>query len=170
MAQVFFNHKARYRTGPACTPISIFNQDGNGAVFNVRNSIVAGNFTSTSPYQYYDDCAGTLHAYSQNMFNAVLVSSSCVINTTYGFWSYLDYLNSLGPLQNNGGPTQTHALLSNSNAIDTGDDCVDYNGNPLPTDQRGFARIVDGNSDGFAFCDIGAFEYRPPLFLPLIMR
>ena len=29
----------------------------------------------------------------------------------------------------------------------------------LQTDQRGFARHVDGNSDGTARCDIGAFEF-----------
>ena len=28
----------------------------------------------------------------------------------------------------------------------------------LPTDQRGFTRPVDGNNDGTAACDIGAYE------------
>jgi uncharacterized repeat protein (TIGR01451 family) len=53
-------------------------------------------------------------------------------------------------LQNNGGPTQTIALVSSSAAIDRGDD----NALGLPaTDQRGFARIVG------SAVDIGAFEF-----------
>ena len=54
----------------------------------------------------------------------------------------------LGPLADNGGPTQTHALLPGSPAIDAGSpDCP-----PPATDQRGVAR-----PQGPA-CDIGAFE------------
>ena len=60
----------------------------------------------------------------------------------------------LGPLQDNGGPTPTQALLPGSPAIDAGgDDCP-----PPATDQRGFPRPEDGNGDGMATCDIGAFE------------
>jgi hypothetical protein len=61
-----------------------------------------------------------------------------------------------------GGPTQTHALVPGSPAIDAGGTaCTDANGNPLLTDQRGRPRIVDGNRDGTARCDIGAFEFFP---------
>jgi hypothetical protein len=63
----------------------------------------------------------------------------------------------LGPLQDNGGPTPTLALLAGSPAIDAGSgDCP-----PPGTDQRGVARPVDGNEDGTAACDIGAFEFQP---------
>ena len=59
----------------------------------------------------------------------------------------------LGPLQNNQGPTLTHALLADSPAIDTGDntDC------PLQ-DQRGAYRPADGDNDTEKICDIGAYE------------
>lgn len=58
----------------------------------------------------------------------------------------------LGPLERNGGPTQTHALLPGSPAIDTGANCKQSR----TRDQRG---IVRG-----ALCDIGAFEFEtaPP--------
>ena len=39
--------------------------------------------------------------------------------------------------------------------------CLDANGDPLLTDQRGQPRPVDGNGDGTAACDIGAFEFFP---------
>jgi hypothetical protein len=59
----------------------------------------------------------------------------------------------LGPLANNGGPTQTHALLAGSPAIDHGD-----NTNAPATDQRGVARPRDGDHNGSRAVDIGAFE------------
>jgi hypothetical protein len=61
----------------------------------------------------------------------------------------------LGPLQANGGPTFTHALLAGSPAIDAGDP----NFTPPPEfDQRGlrFPRVVNGR------IDIGAFEGGQP--------
>ena len=60
----------------------------------------------------------------------------------------------LGPLQDNGGPTMTHALLAGSPAIDAAAllGCE-------AKDQRGVLRPVDGNGDGTAVCDIGAVEY-----------
>ena len=61
----------------------------------------------------------------------------------------------LGPLQDNGGPTETHALGQGSVAIDQipAEDCVDADGEPLTTDQRGLPRD--------SMCDVGAFEVQP---------
>jgi hypothetical protein len=58
----------------------------------------------------------------------------------------------LAPLANNGGPTQTHALLAGSPAINAG-----FNFSGQLTDQRGgaFSRSV-------GLTDIGAFEVQPP--------
>jgi len=62
----------------------------------------------------------------------------------------------LGPLRNNGGSTETHALLMFSPAIDGCTACS------VATDQRGVLRPVDGDLDGNANCDVGAYEYIPP--------
>jgi hypothetical protein len=60
-------------------------------------------------------------------------------------------------LQNNGGPTATHALIERGRAVDAGY-CPGET-----TDQRGLTRPIDeplrpNVQDG---CDIGAFEWRP---------
>jgi len=61
----------------------------------------------------------------------------------------------LGPLQDNGGKTWTHALLPGSPAIDAGNNlkAVDASGNSLLYDQRGEARIYSTS------VDIGAVEW-----------
>jgi predicted outer membrane repeat protein len=61
----------------------------------------------------------------------------------------------LGPLQDNGGPTLTHALLPGSPAIDAGD--PDFTPPPF-NDQRGcpFARVFNDR------IDVGSFETQPP--------
>ena len=56
----------------------------------------------------------------------------------------------LGPLADNGGPTQTQALLAGSPAINAGDDTA-----ALAIDQRGFPRV--------GVSDIGAFEFQGPV-------
>ena len=63
----------------------------------------------------------------------------------------------LGELADNGGPTETHALLPGSVAIDRIPEaqCLDPDGAPLTTDQRGEPR------PGGTMCDVGAFEVQP---------
>ena len=65
----------------------------------------------------------------------------------------------LGPLQNNGGATFTHALLTGSIAIDAGN-------STLTTDQRTATRPIDDpaitNAAGGNGVDIGAFEAQAP--------
>ena len=60
----------------------------------------------------------------------------------------------LGPLADNGGPTDTMALLFGSSAIDAGNDA----NAPAPTDQRGASRL--------GISDIGAFEFGGALPTP----
>lgn len=63
----------------------------------------------------------------------------------------------LGPLQDNGGPTATHALLPGSPAIDH----IPTRLCPATLDQRGLPRPADGNGDGLLACDVGAYEVNP---------
>ncbi len=80
-------------------------------------------------------------------------------------------------LADNGGATQTHAVLAGSPLIDAGDQ-TECTANTITTDQTGMARPIDGDGlDGSggecdvgdldcAVCDIGAFEYvdlNPPV-------
>ena len=103
----------------------IFN--GSGTV-TVSSSVVAGNTTGTDP-----EISGSYAA-----------SDSLIGGNPL-----------LAPLGNYGGPTQTMAPLSDSPALSAGDpNAVDPNGNPITTDQRGFARP---HGTG-ATPDIGAFQ------------
>ncbi|MEY2407543.1 MAG: large repetitive protein [Verrucomicrobiota bacterium] len=110
------------------------------AAFNVVNTIVAHNTAPTGP-----NISGVISSGGHNLIGDPSGAS--------GFDS-TDLQNAsamVGPLANNGGPTFTHALLTNSPAINAGT-------NPpaagLAYDQRGspFARIVG------PAVDIGAFE------------
>jgi hypothetical protein len=135
----------------------IYNFDGGGglspAVFNLRNTLLAGN---TEGYGYVnDDCAGTLHTFGRNLFQNL--TRCTIVPDLLSSWSYVTVLG-LTPLQDNGGPTTTHALLPGSNAINAADlfsGCIDQNGNLLQTDQRGMPRVSE------FLCDIGAVEFAP---------
>ena len=89
----------------------------------VRNTIIAGNDAPDVAGRFIsrgNDLIGSLND------NAIVTTSGFtngVNNDQVGtIASPLD--PRLGPLANNGGPTQTHALLSNSTALDAGNNCV----------------------------------------------
>ena len=81
--------------------------------------------------------------------------------THCGFTSRSDRVGvsaQLGPLRNNGGPTQTMAPGPGNGAVGRGGRCVDLQGRPLTVDQRGVTRPNP--------CDIGAFQTTPPAVGP----
>jgi len=120
----------------------------NGAI-DLSNSIVAGNAAAEGP-----DIFGEVNSLSGNLVGDP--------QGALGLWAS-DLLEGdllLGPLADNGGPTQTMALLAGSPAIDAisaeycvWDDDSDPDTPPVPllTDQRGAPRTGP--------CDIGAFEF-----------
>lgn len=117
----------------------------------IRNSIIAENRAGSGL-----DIDGTIQSQGYNLIGNT--SGTTILGTTIG--------NQTGdakiaPLTDNGGPTLTHALLSDSPAIDGGKPtgCRDGDNVFLATDQRGSARVIDGNNDSEAICDIGAYEF-----------
>ncbi len=110
----------------------------------LQNSIVAENTAVIGP-----DCSGSFISSGYNLLGD---TSGCDITPTTGDLTNINPL--LGPLQNNGGPTETHALQGGSPAVDAGNPASPGSGGNacLATDQRGIARPQG------AACDIGVFE------------
>lgn len=121
-----------------------------GSRFVAVNSLFTSNTILDAPIP--DNCNGLLEVYGYNLFDNI---SGCTFAGNGGAgWDFIAG-NSVGPLQDNGGPTLTHALLAGSEAIDatTAQGCIDQNLNPLQTDQRGLSRVIGLR------CDVGAFEF-----------
>ncbi len=142
------------------TGIHVFN---DFYTVNIRNSIVARN-ARTGVTNAPDVSGPNLNSQGYNIIGVVSGDQSGFTNgvnfdqvgTTA---APIDPL--LGPLADNGGPSQTHALLAGSPALDRGSNTLakDADGNALPTDQRGAGRIDSSTH----LVDIGAFEYHPAL-------
>ena len=154
--------------------------DGGGirvqaGTVTLKNTIVAGNLNNDGATNSADDISGTVDA-----------SSSFNLIGTGGAGGLTDGVNNnhvgvaspgLGALADNGGPTQTHALLSGSTAIEAGSnanlptDAFDLDGDAntaetLPVDQRGatFPRVADSaDADVIQTVDIGAYEAHPTI-------
>jgi hypothetical protein len=103
------------------------------ATVEVTNSILEDNGGG--------NCSGGPNSLGHNLDS----DSSCHF---FGSGDLSGVSAALGLLADNGGPTQTHALLAGSPAIDSADD-----GSCLPTDQRGVSRPQGSH------CDMGAFEF-----------
>ncbi|MBL8045774.1 MAG: CSLREA domain-containing protein [Anaerolineales bacterium] len=131
--------------------------------FVARNSLLANN-TDLSVNTKHPDCSGTL---TSEGYNLIQDTTGCELEGDLtGLISNTPAL--LDGLQENGGTSRTHALLAGSPAIDAGNPtgCKEQAGNNLFNDQRGFSRPVDGDKNGNAVCDMGAFEYVPPSDAP----
>ena len=108
----------------------------------VINTLIAGNSSLTTTAA---DVSGTLSSGGHN-----LIQSPAGITLIGGSGDTLGADARLDVLRNNGGPTETVALLPDSPAIDAGD-----NSASPAVDQRGLPRPAGGAAD------IGAFEYQP---------
>jgi predicted outer membrane repeat protein len=150
---------AQHGTILNCTIVENFATGSGGGLvgfatadfIHLKNTIIAGN--SVQGLRTGVDVSGTFVSEGHNLIG--------VVDPRFptGFGVAGDRLGTLdapldprlGPLQNNGGPTQTHALLAGSPAIDHGSSA----GAPA-TDQRGVVRPLGGISGNVV--DIGAFE------------
>jgi len=104
------------------------------AIFN--NTIIAQNLDGLGTTATPNDIAGTVSVLSA--YNLIGTGSGGLTNGTNGNLVGVTSPH-LGLLADNGGPTETIALLKGSPAIDAGSNAlaVDPQGNPLTTDQRG---------------------------------
>ncbi|WP_298981212.1 CSLREA domain-containing protein [Caldilinea sp.] len=130
-----------------------YNQRGGvsaSASLTLKNTIIAYNTGSG-----WNNCNGSGAVASQG-YNLSNDSTCGAWFTASGDLNNVDPL--LGPLQNNGGSTPTHALPLGSPAVNAG-----TNAGCPATDQRGVSRPQGGR------CDIGAFEV-VFLYLPLVLR
>lgn len=142
----------------------------NSANLTLKSTTITNNFASEGSGVYFHSTAPRVLTIgntiiADNManldchFDAVLGSGASIddqgynlLGSTFGGCGFVHGVNNnivgdpgLEPLADNGGPTQTHALALDSEAIDAGN-------TTLPTDQRGEGRPA-GAAD-----DIGAFE------------
>jgi predicted outer membrane repeat protein len=124
----------------------------NVTYFTPRNTIIALNTSADGP-----DVKGLLRSKGFNLVgndSGATISEPQPSDQIGTSTSPID--PKLGPLQDNGGPTFTHALLPGSPAKDQGESSgstTDQRGFPRPVDLPGIANAPDG--DG---ADIGAFE------------
>ena len=138
----------------------------NGNSITLNNTIVAGNFRGASPATTPDDIGNSI-ATPASAYNLIGSGGSAglIDGTNNNQVGLSDPI--LGPLKDNGGPTKTHAPLSNSPAIDRGKDI-----DATEQDQRGSLRPVTYNDPsivppmGGDRSDIGAVEL-PPGVIPV---
>jgi len=134
-------------------------------VATLNNTIVALNLIGGAlPSDIYVDTGGAVSG-AYNLIGPGGFGGLSGVNHNIVVASIADL--HLGALANNGGPTQTIALLNGSPAIDAGSNslAVDPNtGSPLTTDQRGpgFPRIVNNT------VDIGAYEVQATSAAPTV--
>jgi hypothetical protein len=121
----------------------------------IRHSTISGNSAESGGGGLVVAGAGAGPAIDHTIVASNTAPPSCgspdLCGPTSGGFNLIGGNPMLGPLQDNGGPTPTMALLPGSPAIDAGDPAI---ADPPTWDQRGpgFPRIVNGR------LDIGAFE------------
>ncbi len=114
--------------------------DGSG--LTLSNSLIAENGATTNP-----DVAGTVTSQGYNFIGARGTSTGYIgTDLPAGLTAGLEVLVF------NGGPTDTHALVAGSVALDAVPPAICANAGAF-VDQRGFARAANAN------CDIGAFDH-----------
>lgn len=179
---IFNNGNGSTVTLTNCTVSGNSGKDSGGGIFNasngtlnVKNTIIALNSATTSG----PDVSGNFNSQGYNLVGKAEGSTGFTIGVNNDLvGSIATPINPiLGPLTNNGGPTQTMALLLGSPALDRGSAANDFTGISITTDQRGQPRPADlpnvQNAAGGNGSDIGAFEAqsstaqrRPMIFIP----
>ena len=131
---------------------------GIGATLIIGDTILAGNTSSGAESDYYTSSSttGTLTDAGYNLYGqsgnagGFTGTGTGDILVTGAIGTVLD------PLANNGGPTETMALVTGSLALGNGNTPLAISGYTLPTtDQRGDSRTTNGALDIGAYQDQG---------------
>ncbi|MDG2989448.1 hypothetical protein L3556_00660 [Candidatus Synechococcus calcipolaris G9] len=128
----------------------------NNVTVNVTNSIISGN-ESTATVGPEINNGGALNFTGNNLVgqnNTLGIGGGISSGAGNVITPSVPTSQIIGPLANNGGPTQTHALLPDSPALAVGD--PSQTGLPA-TDQRGEPRLRDG------LLDLGAYQFQLPV-------
>ena len=125
----------------------------SGGIASLKNTVLAG---PVGPFG--GRCSGTIGDAGYNISDDTSCGFAKTGSANNG--DGVDPLLSTDGLANNGGPTATIALDSESPAIDAIPlaDCTDQNSNPIHVDQRGALRPDLGEVK--VICDIGAYEFQ----------
>ncbi len=99
---------------------------------------IVGDNTATTDNDLANDSDGSFDV----RFSLIESPGTAAINDNGG--NVLNQDPQLGPLQNNGGSTETHKPANTSPAVNAGDPAFTP---PPATDQRGFPRVADGRID-----------------------
>src|SRR5690606_17043654 len=120
----------------------------------IRNSLISGNRHSDSG----DDvnCANRGDSYRYQARGLLLGNGAGNCTADLYVENAETFTRVLAPLADNGGPSPTFALLPASPALDAAV------GACASLDQRGAPRPRDGDGDGIAVCDLGAYERQAP--------
>ena len=141
------------------------NNSSTGGNVTLIRSLVSGNTAGTAAEVYNNDAGsypGTITAANDNVFGHYALTSGQAfsgflpdlvddVNATAGYGNVplSDILDST--LANNGGPTQTHALIPDAGGTPTLNPALNRVACGLADDQRGYLRDA-------GLCDSGAFE------------
>jgi CSLREA domain-containing protein len=125
---------------------------GGGGIYNAAaasavsfsHSLLADNLDASGMLLADGDCAGAITSTACNILGP-LGHGHCAVSGSFTAAEPL-----FGPLQDNGGPTPTHALLAGSPAVDFTCGALEA----TASDQRGVQHLG-------AFADLGAYERAP---------
>jgi CSLREA domain-containing protein len=132
------------------------NQQGVGLAnfgqLSVRNSLIAGNGQGGVAA----NCENLGSSYTARglLLGSQPVAGNCTADVPVD--DALTFTKVIYPLADNNAETQTHALRKGSPAVDAGV------GSCTTADQRSLSRPRDGDGDGVAVCDLGAYERAKP--------